>query len=146
MGTRGTLVVEEEQRAMLWGGATTTRSTAVSVTTSAAGAPALTSEASPGASRAVEIGQNSLGHAPPSRGYKEEMEHLAYVIRMRGQGMSRDRDNVQVRCPGPAAMADAIIALTANQAMRQHRRIEFDHRWFDPNSPEVPDRDVVVDL
>jgi predicted dehydrogenase len=145
MGTRGTLVVEEEQRAMLWGGATTTRSTAVSVSTTGPGAPALTSEASP-ASRAVETGQASLGHAPPSRGYKEEMEHLAYVIRMRGQGMSRDRANVQVRCPGPAAMADAIIALTANQAMRQHRRIEFDPRWFDPTSPEVPDRDVVVDL
>ena len=28
-------------------------------------------------------------------------------------------------------MADAIIALTSNMAMRQNRRIEFDPRWFD---------------
>ena len=37
---------------------------------------------------------------------------------MRGQGMSRDRTNVQGRCPAPTAMTDASNDLTANQAMR----------------------------
>jgi hypothetical protein len=36
-------------------------------------------------------------------------------------------------------MADAIIALTSNLAMRQKRRIDFDERWFDWQSPEVPE-------
>ena len=39
-------------------------------------------------------------------------------------------------------MADAIIALTANVAMRKRQRIEFDPRWFDAASRDVPDGDV----
>jgi hypothetical protein len=39
-------------------------------------------------------------------------------------------------------MADAIIALTANQAMRHQRRITFDPRWFDAAATEVPDADM----
>ena len=35
-------------------------------------------------------------------------------------------------------MADAIVALTANQAMKSHQRIEFKSAWFDPASDEVP--------
>jgi predicted dehydrogenase len=145
MGNSGTLVVEGEQAAMLWGGAG--RSTAVTVSTSGGGAPALASGASesPGERRAADAGQAALGLAPPSRGYREEMEHLAYNIRMRDQGSARDRASLQMRCPGPAAMADAIIALTANQAMRHQRRIEFNHNWFDPASLEVPDADMVVE-
>jgi predicted dehydrogenase len=143
MGNRGTLVVEEEKTAMLYGGAPS-RATAVSVTTSAAGAPVLSADASsPADNRRADTGQAALGIGPPSRGYREEMEHLAYIVRMRDQGSARDRADLQMRCPGPAAMADAIIALTANQAMRHQHRIEFNHRWFDPASPEVPDPDMV---
>jgi len=144
LGNRGTLAVDNEQTAMLWGGAN--RSTSVTVTTSGGGAPALSAgpSDSPGDRRAADAGQAALGLAAPSRGYKEEMEHLAYVIRMRGQASAQDRASLQVRCPGPAAMADAIIALTANLAIRRQRRIEFDPRWFDPASAEVPDAEMVV--
>ncbi len=41
-------------------------------------------------------------------------------------------------------MADAIIALTSNMAMRQNRRIEFDPRWFDYTSPETPERSPAI--
>jgi len=139
MGNKGTLVLEGEQSAMLWGGAG--RSTAVTVSTPG-GRPALDSGASmdaPGERRAQGAGQGSLGHGPVSRGYREEMEHFAYLIRMRHEGMDRDRSKLEPRCDGRAAMDDAIMALTANQAMRQGRRIEFDRRWFDPASDEVPD-------
>ena len=40
-------------------------------------------------------------------------------------------------------MADAIVALTANKAMRTHQRIEFQREWFDPASDAVPDEDMV---
>ena len=142
MGSQGTLVVESEQNVMLWGGAG--RSTAVTVNTTG-GRPALDSSAStdgPGERRALDTGQNAIGHAPPSRGYREEMEHFAYCIRMRDQGMDRDREDLQPRCDGRAAMDDAIIALTANQAIRSRSRIVFDPRWFDPESAEVPDRNM----
>jgi predicted dehydrogenase len=148
MGNRGTLVVEEEQNAYLWGaapmGGVAPRSVEVTATTGGSGQPVLdaSSSTAPAERRAQSIGQNALGSNPPSRGYREEMEHLAYCIRMRDQGMQADRDQLQPRCPGPAAMADAIIALTANQAMRHQRRIPFEAAWFDPSSDAVPDADM----
>ena len=48
------------------------------------------------------------------------------------------------RCHGEVAMADAIIALTSNMAMRKRQRIEFKESWFDPESPEVPDTDATA--
>jgi predicted dehydrogenase len=140
MGSKGTLVVEKEESVMLWGAAG--RSTAVTVNTPSAGAPALDTSAStdaPAERRAADLGQSSLGPAAPSKGYREEMEHFAFCIRMRDQGMSRDREDLKPRCDGQAAMEDAIIALTANQAIRRQRRITFDPAWFDPRSQNVPD-------
>src|SRR5262249_52228777 len=130
MGSKATMVVESEQKIMLYperGAAS--RALAVSVSTGG-GQPALDTSGSTGPAAA----------GPPSRGYREEMEHFAYCIRMWDQGMS-EKDRPQPRCHGTAAMADAVIALTSNLAMRTHRRIEFKEEWFDPTSPEVPDPD-----
>lgn len=138
MGSKGTLVVEGEQSAMLWG--TGGRDTSVTVT-STGGRPALDASATSGPSerRATDVGQTALGTAPPSRGYREEMEHLAYCIRMRSQAMERDRDNLRPRCDGRAALDDAVMALVANRAMREQKRIVFDPKWFDPSEDAVPD-------
>jgi predicted dehydrogenase len=141
MGTKGTMVVEEEQNVMLW--PIQGRSTSVAVTRTASGQPTLDTSSTTGGpgdtTPAQTLGQRSLGAAPVSRGYREEMEHMAWIIRMRDQGMSRDREDMQPRCPGKAAMADAIIALAANEAMRSQSRVVFDERWFDPDSPVVPE-------
>src|SRR5262249_45150240 len=88
--------------------------------------------------RAQDAGQAAVGRGPVSRGYREEMEHFAYCIRMRDQGSSKD-DRPRPRCHGKVAMADAIIALTSNLAMKKHQRIEFRKEWFAPASKEVPD-------
>jgi hypothetical protein len=141
MGSRGTMVVESEQTAMLWGVEGAARSTAVSVATAGA-APVLTARASDPPDRAP-IGAASIGAAAPSRGYREEMEHFAYCIRMRQETPPADWNRYKPRCDGRNALADAIIALTANQAMRHQRRIEFLPEWFDPDSDAVPDADMV---
>jgi hypothetical protein len=73
------------------------------------------------------------------------MEHFAYCIRMWDQGLSR-KDRPLPRCHGTAAMADAIIALTSNLAMRKQQRIEFKEEWFDPESAEVPDKDMKAEV
>ena len=81
-----------------------------------------------------------------SRGYREEMEHFAYCIRML-QAAEKAKDEKEIkhwrvevpRCHGKVAMADAIIALTSNVAMDKRQRIEFKEEWFDPKSTEVPD-------
>jgi predicted dehydrogenase len=133
MGTRGTMLVQQEQEIMLYperGGR------AMTVTVSTTGAPALdTTGSGPPTPGGVAAPASS---GPISRGYREEIEHFAYCIRMWGQGMSQ-QDRPLPRCHGKAAMADAIIAMTANEAMRTHQRKEFKDEWFDPASPEVPD-------
>jgi predicted dehydrogenase len=144
MGTRGTLIVEKEENAFLYAGAgAAPRATEVTASTGGS-QPALDTSAStaPTERRAQAVGQNALGTNTPSRGYKEEMEHMAFCIRMRKQGMESDRAELQPRCGGRAAMADAIIALTANQAMQHRRRIVFENAWFDPASDAVPDADA----
>jgi len=143
MGTKGTMIVEAEQNVYLW--SSEGRSTAVTATTSGAGPKLDASSSTPGEQRAQVSGQGSLGLAPPSRGYREEMEHLAYCIRMREEGMSRDRETLKPRCDGRAAMADAIIALSANQAMKHQRRIAFEDAWFEAASTAVPDADMTVE-
>ncbi|MEM7312725.1 MAG: Gfo/Idh/MocA family oxidoreductase [Planctomycetota bacterium] len=67
-----------------------------------------------------------------SRGYKEEMEHFCYCIRT-GKN--------ELRCNGTVAMADALMAISANLAMKHKQRIEFKPTWFDPKSDEVPEDD-----
>ncbi len=129
MGSRGTLVTNLEQEVMMWperGG----RSTAVGVKDAGGGAPALDSSASTGpvASKAQNAGSVALGSGTVSRGYREEMEHFAYCIRTWDEGNKSDRQ--LPRCHGRVAMADAIIALTANMAMKLQKRIEFDPKWF----------------
>ena len=123
------------------GAATAQRGTGVTVTTTG-GRPALDASSStdPGDRRAAEAGLGAVGIAPPSRGYREEMEHLAYCIRNRDQGTAADRERFQPRCGGRQAMADAIIALTANKAMSDptNKRIVFQDDWFDPTKDAVP--------
>jgi predicted dehydrogenase len=148
MGTQGTMVVEGEQQVMLWGAPG--RATAVTVKNAAAGKPALEASGStdPVERKAADTGKNSVGPGPVSRGYREEMEHFAYCIRMRQQGYEKDKANLKPRCDGHAAMADAIMALTANVAMRgdkasgfKPQRIEFRKEWYDHTKLDaVPDK------
>lgn len=67
-----------------------------------------------------------------SRGYTEQIEHWAYCIR-------NDKPAEELRCRPKVALADAVIALTSNIAMRDNRRIEFDPEWFDPKSDATPE-------
>jgi predicted dehydrogenase len=142
MGSSGTMIVEAEKEILLFkeaGNATLSRQTSVIVEKGAAGKPVL--EASPstaGPSAATALG--GLSTADPSRGYREELEHFAYCIRHGDKKNYHDDKEHQPRCRGEVALADAVIALTSNIAMRERRRIEFDDRWFDPTSPEVPEK------
>jgi predicted dehydrogenase len=147
MGTSGTMVVESEQQVMLWGAPG--RSTAVTIKNAGAAKPALEASGStePAERKAADTGKNALGSGPVSRGYREEMEHFAYCIRMRQQGSEADKAKLKPRCDGHSAMADAIMALTANVAMRgdkasghKPKRIEFQKEWYEVASDKVPDK------
>ena len=121
-GTKGTLVLEREQEmSIIKRDAAAPNRVRVAVA-AAGGGPTLDTQAS-GA---------PTGGKKVSRGYTEELEHWAWCIR------HRDPEN-QPRCGPKEAAADAVIALTANMAARQHRRIEFKKEWFDINSDETPE-------
>jgi len=154
-GTRGTMIVEEEHDIYLFkepdrnnpkgGGSPLT--TAITVEAKAGSKPAL--EASPSAP--APTAASSLGGlttANVSRGYREELEHFAYCIR-HGDPKNYHPDapaehkpgelSVVPRCRGEVALADAVIALTSNIAMRERRYITFEPAWFDWKSDEVPE-------
>ena len=76
-----------------------------------------------------------------SRGYREEQEHLCWLIREGADPRNFDAGG-QPRCNGKVALADAIITLASNVAMREKRRIEFQDAWFDVDSEEAPDPTV----
>jgi predicted dehydrogenase len=145
MGNKGSLIVHQEQDIMLYperGAAS--RSTSVSVTAGGGGPVLDTSASGPPGAAAAAIGQAAMGSGPPSKGYREEMEHFAYCVRMWQEGASK-QDRPLPRCHGRVAMADAIIALSANLAMKRRQRIEFKKEWFDAESKEVPDGEMVVE-
>lgn len=131
LGTKGTLVLDREKEVMLYPIQGTSykarvkkKDGAVVLDTSASGdaAPAKVAE----------------GTGPVSRGYREEIEHWAWCIR------SGDIEN-QPRCNGPVALADAVIALTAKQAIQNSQKpgrngfIEFQPEWFEVDDDAVPE-------
>lgn len=134
MGTRGTLMVMNERDTLLFnerdplGPQRQAREIQVEVSAAKKGESTMYSAASVGLPAEAA---KSAGGTPVSRGYKEELEHFAFCVRNPG---------AQVRCWGGVALADAVVALTANLAMRSGQRIEFQKEWFDPSSEAVPEK------
>jgi len=126
-GTKGTLILEREQEAMIYKDSDT--ESKVGVTAGKKG-PTMDTQASGGAAKATAVGSMALQDI--SRGYTEEIEHWAWCIR------NPDPKNLP-HCHPKVAMGDAIIALCANAAARQEKRIEFDPKWFDIHSDETPE-------
>jgi hypothetical protein len=125
MGTDRTLVLSREQEAMLFDNAGP--STKINVSKG----DVLDTTASGGGAAA---GKAAMEAGPISRGYTEEQEHWAWCIR------NPSEENVP-RCHPKVALADAVIALTTNIAIRnpEHSRIEFKREWFDIDSDETPE-------
>jgi hypothetical protein len=72
------------------------------------------------------------------------MEDFAYCIRQWDPKVGYEKTDGSYkqrlpRCHGEVAMADAIVALTANLAMKRRLRIPFEDAWFDAGSKDVPD-------
>ena len=141
LGSRGTMVVKQEQEALLYkegspstgAGGPEQRLHVIG----GKGGPVMDASASLAPSSAAAVASNALG-ASISRGYTEEMEHFCHCIRN-----EKPNDNT-LRCGGVVAMADAIMALTANLAMKHRKRIVFKDEWFDPASKATPETDPEI--
>ncbi len=131
LGTKGTLVLEQERDVMLY--KDSAKDTRVTVAKAKDGSPTLDTTES-GGGGAVAAGKAG-SDAAPSRGYTEEMEHWAWCIR------NPSPEN-QPRCKPEVAIADAVIALVSNIALANpttQSRIEFKPEWFDIASDETPE-------
>jgi predicted dehydrogenase len=156
MGNRGTMVVESEQNVYLFKERDPTkpaekdpRSTNVTVTAGGGGRPAMESTSTWGGPAGAVV-KGDAAATTVSRGYREEMEHFAFCIReLKGSDPYAMADGEYVlakdkrlpKCHGEVAMVDAILALTANMAMKHRTRISFEDNWnwFDAGSPDVPE-------
>ena len=137
-GSRGTVVMKTEKEALLYKEASKDSPGGIEqrcwVVSSKGGGPVLDSYETAAPSAAANTAQQGMGPSI-SRGYREEMEHWCYCIRT-GKN--------ELRCNGTVAMADAIMALTGNLAMKHKKRIEFKPEWFDPKSKAAPETDPEV--
>ena len=125
-GTKGTLIIEREQDVKLY------RDESASKVKTSSGPAALDTQASGAAQKAAA----AAGPANVSRGYREEIEHWAWCIRVNPNNTD---PHIQPRCYPKVAMADAVIALTTNIAAEKGTRIEFQESWFDPDSDDTPE-------
>ncbi|HEV3384449.1 MAG TPA: Gfo/Idh/MocA family oxidoreductase, partial [Gemmata sp.] len=158
MGSRGTMIIAKEAEVYMFkepepakansGG----RDTKVIVTTEGGKKPAMeaTSTWGGGGGAAISKAPGSSAWDSPVRGYRTEMEHFAYCVRKwqeLKQPVSYEKDekghmkyaDIMPHCHGEVAMADAILALTANMAMAKKERIVFEDAWFDATKEDVPE-------
>lgn len=125
-GTKGTLILDQEQDAMLFAGSNT--GTKIEVGKGKDGKPSLDTYETGGGAAVAQAATAEI----VSRGYREEIEHWAWCIR-------NPAPEHQPRCKPEVALADAVIALTSNIAIAKGGRIDFEHEWFDVDSDATPD-------
>jgi predicted dehydrogenase len=130
MGTKGTMILEQEQQLLLYKDSDTSVRVGVR---EAKGGAVLDTQASGINS---PLAQAALS-GPVSRGYREEIEHFAWCIR------NPDPAN-RPRCHPDIALSDAVVALATNVAMKRAQTgqggyLEFADSWFQMDSDETPD-------
>ncbi|MFQ5732728.1 MAG: Gfo/Idh/MocA family protein [Planctomycetaceae bacterium] len=142
-GSRGTMMVHNEQETMLYKEAGPRQPGGVEqrlAVIRGKGGPVLNTSESLAPSTAVA--QAAIGKV--SRGYAEEMEHFCYAVRNAGDYLNKSPEEGGLKCNGEVAMADAIMALTSNLAMKAQRRIVFKDEWFDYKNPATPETDPEI--
>ena len=133
-GTKGTLALEKEQdlKLLTGSGDEGEGETAVKVS-GGGGGPSLDTQSSGPARK-----KGGAGEGPVSKGYAEELEHWAWCIR-------HPAPENKPRCHPRVAMADAIIALTTNLAVRTGQPIRFKPEWFEPEKNDTPEKDPKIE-
>ena len=86
-----------------------------------------------GGGPAAAVGKNGPGNGPAQPRLYRGAGALGLV-----HPQSRS-DSISRAAIPKVALGDAVIALTTNIAIRENRRIEFKHEWFDIDSDETPE-------
>lgn len=136
MGTRGTMILQQETEAYVFQEGLD-KNTRITWAESRVARPTATS----GSTKQWGAG-TGVADTITSRGYREEQEHLAWLIR------NIKRPSVdpsqKPKCNGRVALNDAVVTLVSNLAMYNQKRIAYKPEWFDAKSPAVPEEDPDV--
>jgi predicted dehydrogenase len=145
MGTQGTMIVSKEQNAYLFKEGTT-KDTRINWAEQRLSRPVTDS----GSTMAWGTG-GDVANTLTSRGYREEQEHLAWLIRNpdkmilpnKGNPRPEKKNPIAVpRCHGRVALIDGVITLASNLGMEKQKRVVFKPEWFDPYSDSVPEEEI----
>ena len=134
-GTKGTLVLDTEQDALLYERAAVDKKTKVLVRGSGASRELYLSTRGEDDPYSAAIGVQAAAISA-GRGYCEQIEHWAYCIR---ENPDADTSKVMPRCHPEVALTDAVISLTTNIASRLGDTVEFDPAWFDIKNDATPE-------
>jgi len=141
LGSRASLIVNHEREAQFFkesgGGKPGGLDYRLWVIKGRDGGPVLDTYETSGPATAAAM----AGDLKVSRGYTEEMEHLCHCIRTKNFA---GPDQGGLRCNGQVGLEDAVMALTANLAMKHKKRIVFKPEWFDPTSDAAPEIDPEI--
>jgi len=150
LGSRGTLIMKQEQEAMLFKEGSTITGPGgpdqrLWVINGSDDQPVMEASPSLAPSTQAAVASSAMGEKI-SRGYTEEMEHFCHAIQTQGpnyypDGKERPISAGGLRCNGVQGMGDAVMALTSNLAMKHKKRIVFKDEWFDPDNPATPEED-----
>ena len=135
-GTKGTMQISREEEAFLW--YTHNVNDAIEVLADEKSGYPRTIKVADGLNE-QDLALGIQAFDGLSLGYTEEIEHFAYCIRNNPEPNYVDADAPMCRCQPKVAMADAIIAMTANRAATEGRMIQFESDWFDILKDETPD-------
>jgi hypothetical protein len=135
MGTKGTLILNSEAEAYLFA-ENADKNTRISWAEARVSRPAAASGSTKQWGGGVAVADTLT-----SRGYREEQEHMAWLIREVGKP-DPNRPEMKPRCDGKVALADAVVALCSNLAMEKKKRIVMNPKWFDPADPANPESEV----
>ncbi|MDO4551224.1 MAG: Gfo/Idh/MocA family oxidoreductase [Planctomycetia bacterium] len=135
-GTRGTLMLDREETAMLW----LTHNVDKHVTVAEKKENTFTRTIN----TTDELNEQDLALGiqalyDQSLGYREEIEHFAFCVQENPTPSYQEDGAPMCRCTPKVAMSDAIIALTTNIAAAKGEKIDFNPAWFDIFDDATPD-------
>ena len=134
LGRKGSLVLEDERKAMLFHTSDVDKSLRVVEKKGSKGEPAIDVPKDGKADEESEaLGRLALQGA--DAGFATELEHWAFCCKPTADGKA----NAKPRCDAEAGLYTTVLTVAATKAVKLETRVDFKKQWFDVASDETPD-------
>jgi predicted dehydrogenase len=133
LGRKGSLVLENEQKAMLFFMADIDKTLRVVENKDVKGVPEINAKDGKVDEEAQSLGRLALEGA--DQGFAAELEHWAFCCKPPADG----KKTATPRCGGEAGLYTTVLTVAAAKAVKNGARVDFKKEWFDMRSEETPD-------